>query len=143
SVAHLNAFAANGRPRRFQRDFVEPPRLRIDGPIDTREFFLQHDVAGARLAKRQALVIGVLERLKGAHHLAMRHHGVERNPRLGLKFRTGVDIHLRSPCDSRTVILRLRAKRASKDDGRRPSRLAAHAARTSGRRVEAWLIYYS
>lgn len=97
-IARGIALAADRRARRFQRDLVEPSRLRIDGPIDTREFFFQHGVAGAVVGKREPLVIGVLERLKGAHHLAMRHHGVERNARFGLKLCMGVDIHLRSPC---------------------------------------------
>jgi hypothetical protein len=53
--------------------------------------------AGAAV-KRQAQVVGFLEGLEGAHHLGMRHHRVERNARLGLKFVRSVDIHLSSPC---------------------------------------------
>jgi hypothetical protein len=83
-AAHRRAFAADGRTRAFQRDLVEPARLRVERAVEAREFLLQHDVAGALVAERLVLVVGVLEGLEGAHHLAMRHHGVERNARLGL-----------------------------------------------------------
>ena len=65
--------------------------MRVDRRVEARELFLQHDVAAAPFDGREPLVIGLLERLEGAHHFAMRHHGVERNARLGLEF--GIDIH--------------------------------------------------
>jgi hypothetical protein len=89
-AAHVCAIATHSGPRRFQRDLVEPARLRVDAAVDAREFLFQHDVL---VALGKPLVIGVLEGLESAHHLAMRHHGVERNARLGLKFIVGIDIH--------------------------------------------------
>jgi hypothetical protein len=103
STAHRRAFAADRRTRAFQRKLVEPARLRVERAVEARELFLQHDVAGTLVAERLVLVVGVLERLEGAHHLAMRHHGVERNARLGLEIVVGIDIHwvlLANGCDS-------------------------------------------
>ncbi len=87
-AAQLRALAAERGPRRLQRDLVEPARLRVDRAIDARELFLQHDVAAAPLVV-EPLVVGLLERLEGAHQLAMRHHGVERNARLGFQIVVG------------------------------------------------------
>jgi hypothetical protein len=93
--------------------------LRVERRVEARQLFLQHDVAGALFAERQALVVGVLEGLEGAHHLAMRHHGVERNARLGLELIVGIDIHwflLVNGCESarrRSVLHRVAITRRS------------------------------
>ena len=92
-AARRLAFAAERRTRALERDVVEPARLRVDGVVDAGELLLDHDVAGALVGERQALVVGLLEGLEGAHHLGMRHHRVERNARLGLEIIVGVDIH--------------------------------------------------
>ena len=74
SAALRRALAAERGPRRLQRDLVEPAPLRVDGGVDARELFVQHDVAVARVV--EPLVVGLLEGLEGAHHLGMRDHGV-------------------------------------------------------------------
>jgi len=93
-VANASALSPDRRPLAFQRQVVEPARMRVDGAVDARELLLEHHVA-ALLGK--PCVVRVLEGLEGAHQLAMGDHGVERNAGLGFQFRCSVDVHSRSP----------------------------------------------
>ena len=88
------AFATERGARRLQRDLVEAPGLRVHRGIDAGQLLVDQHVAGALLLQRQALVVGLLEGVEGAHHLGMRHHRVERYARFGLKLGMGIDIHL-------------------------------------------------
>jgi len=89
-AALRGALRTEDRPRRLQRDLVEPAPLRVDGRVDACEPLLQHDVGVALV---EPLVIGLLEGLEGAHHLAMRDYRFRRNARLGFQVVVGIDIH--------------------------------------------------
>jgi hypothetical protein len=90
---------AERRPRAPERDLVEPARRRIERGVDARHLLLEQHVA-ALLLLRKALVVGVLERLEGAHQVAVRHQRVGRQCALrdaghgpGLGFEFGRHIH--------------------------------------------------
>ena len=78
------ALQAKLRARGFQRQFVEPARLRIERGIDARDLVVMQHVGRLALDRVDALVIRRLEGVEGAHHFRMRHHSIRR--KAGLAF---------------------------------------------------------
>ena len=65
-VADRIAAAQHG-PARFQHQLVDQRLLRVERGIDPRHLVVGDDIAAAPLQRAEPLVVGILERLEGAH----------------------------------------------------------------------------
>ena len=73
--------------------------------------------AAPTLVGDEALVVRLLERLEGAHHLAVRHHGLGRNAGLGLEFVLQVHIHVCLLVDRNELFCTHAWRQAARRDG--------------------------
>jgi hypothetical protein len=87
-------YRGQGRTRALQRDGVELLARRIERGVDPRHFLFEQHVAALLV---EPLIIGGLERLEGAHQLAMKlitcHERIAGNAGLGFEFGRSFDIH--------------------------------------------------